>query len=267
MKTLGDYQNWMKALQDSALEKYSIKSNPSLEEVFKEPRLVIVITHATALSWIPIVSVLTNEACQNGGADRIPRSIVDRWFYSNPFTQKVAAYITQSETPQNFEQILESFLSIERTDVVLFPEGAHSFFGNPSELQEFRSDRYLELAVRAGCPILLCAHQGSEHWSLPVQIPAGFSSLLTLLAPFAPFFTEALNKKGHINLPIPQKKIADFRVACELYHPVLKANQLATEDSARKTQLAEESQKVRTRLIELLNELLSDKPDTKDVTP
>lgn len=251
MRQLSDYVEFLRALKSSVVEKVDFQSDPDLIDILRNPRLLIVPNHATPLSWIPFMCVLADEAVKNGGGDRIPRGVADRWFYSNPLTKLLAEYLTQSEKPQNFEELVSSFRESDRSDLVIFPEGANSFFGSVHEVGLFRSHKFIEISIRCQAPILLVAHRGSENWSLPLQFPKEWGNYLL---PFSKFFGNAVLQGTSLNIPIIPHKLPKFAMACRLYVPELYESDLSQNEDEKKEQLRNESDKVR----DLMNEMLSD---------
>ncbi len=248
-RQLSDYSEFLTAIHKTWIEETDFKSTPDFMEVMKEPRLVVAINHSTPLSWLPAMSALTLEAVKSGGGDRTPQGVVDKWFYSNPLTKIVGEYLSQSDHPQTFDELLANFSQAERTDLVVFPEGANTFFGDVHAVQEFRSSRFIELAIRAQAPILVVAHTGSENWSVPFQIP---NEWIEFVQPFSKFFGEGLMKYRSLNLPFFLKRIPVFRVRCALYRPSLQSADLASDPQDRRVQIRTEAEKVRQMMIDLL---------------
>ncbi len=253
MRTLVDYQEFLQALIKSFAERVEFKSQPEIKKIIQEnTRLVAVVNHATPLSWIPAMALLALKVIEVGGGHRIPRGIVDRWFYTNPFTKVLAEYLTQSDHPQSFEEIVESFGKAQNTDLVIFPEGAYTFFGAVHEVQQFRSNRFIEIAIRCETPILLVVHKGSEGWSLPLQLPSEWGNFVL---PFSKFFGEKLMKSEPLNVPMMPQKMENFRMHCELYTPSLKISDLSEDTEIKKQQLAAEGQKIKDMMNERLQTL------------
>ena len=252
MRELREYEPLLKALNASICEKTEIHSEIPLEQIMKQPRLVVAFNHATALSWIPAIALLTEKIVEAGGGDRIPLGVVDKFFYSNPITQGIAEYITQSKFPLGFDELLASFQKRDRTDLVIFPEGAQTFFGDPDKIQDFRSPRFLELAIRAQAPILLAVHRGSEAWNMPLQLPQEWGAWLL---PFSAFFGKGLMQSGLLNVPFRLKKIPLFSMKLHLYSPALYESDLSENENERRHQLQEEAEKVKALMQEMWEEL------------
>jgi hypothetical protein len=243
MRNLQDYEPFLRALHSSISQDSQIETQIPLNQMMQMPRLMVVLNHATPLSWIPAISLLAPEAASNGGGDRIPMGVVDKFFYSTPLTKPIAEYVTQSKEPLGFEELLAHFQAEERRDLVIFPEGARTFFGDLTQIQAFRSPRFVELAIRAQAPILLAIHRGSETWNLDLPLPREWGALLM---PFSRFFGQGLLEAGALNLPILLKKIPHFRMKLHLYTPDLQAQQLSENEPERRLQLETEAQKIRS---------------------
>lgn len=253
MRTLIDYQEFLQALIKSLADRVDFKSSPELTEIIKNnTRLVAVANHSTPLSWAPAMALLALKVIEAGGGDRRPQGVVDRWFYSNPFTKVIAEYLSQSDHPLSFDELVEKFSNSEKTDLVIFPEGAYTFFGGVHDVQKFRSSKFVEIAIRCDAPILIVAHKGSESWSLPLQLPTEWGSFIL---PFSKFFGDKILKSEPLNIPMVPQKMERFAMACELYQPTLKMADLSEDSEVRKAQIEAEGQLIKDRLNQILKTL------------
>jgi len=250
LRTLGDYNPVLKALFDSIVEKSLFQSEMPLEELLRNPKLLVIMNHSTPLSWIPSVSFLCNQVVAAGGAHRKPRGIADRWFYTNPLTTLLAEYLTQSSKPETLDELIRHFSAAQDTDLVIMPEGANTFFGDLSKIQPFRSPKFIEISIRTQAPLLLVVHKGSENWSLPVQVPQFWSLYLSMIAPF---FSQQIQSGKHLNFPFPVQKIQDFRMSVRLYNPKLYESDLSAHPLERKSQLEAEAEQIREIMQEMLD--------------
>lgn len=252
MKPLNSYAALFKALYLSICEKAELHSEIPLERILKNPKLIVAINHATPLSWIPAVTFLTTKAVEAGGGDKVTFGVIDRVFFSNPLTKPIAEYITQSDHPRGFNELKGHFESLDRANLVVFPEGARTFFGDLSQIQEFRSPRFIELSIRTQTPILLAVHKGSENWNLPLQLPREWGAFLM---PFAPFFGKNILNFGALNIPLRLHKIPRFSMQLHLYMPSLYESDLAENEHERRHQLNEEGEKIRALMQEMWEKL------------
>ncbi|PWU15602.1 MAG: hypothetical protein C5B49_11565 [Bdellovibrio sp.] len=267
MKKLSDYQPFLTALLRSCTKEIHFTAREPLNEVLRQPRLVCAVNHSTPLSWIPPICLLTEKACEAGGGDRVPRGIIDKFFYSVPLLNKVAEYLTQSDHPQGFEEILQDFTGRERTDLVVFPEGALSFFGDLRQVQPFRSPRFLEIAVRARAPILLAVHHGTEEWNSLIPIPHEAAPYVSMVSKF---FGRKWEEENFLNIPINFKRLERFSMATQLYRPKLTGSQLAEDPQELREQLAAECEKIRALMQSLYEDLAAKAakvPPSRDSAP
>jgi 1-acyl-sn-glycerol-3-phosphate acyltransferase len=243
MRKLREYEPYLTTLLSLVAPKTTVTSEPSLQQIFEqENKLIVAFNHAAPLSWIPAVSLLTKEVVAAGGGDRIPRGIMDSFFFQFAPLKPLAKWITQSDENLNFDQLVENLATADQTDLVVFPEGSNCWFGSSHEIQEFRSPRFIELSIRTGAPILLAVHSGSESWGQVIKFPPTYSAII----PFLPSWAQrGISKNGVVNMPMPPVPLEDFRMHCEIYRPKLKVEELAEDKHERKKQLQEEAQVIR----------------------
>lgn len=244
MRKLIEFEPYLTTLLSLVAPNTTLTSQPPLSEIFeKNKKLVVVINHAAPLSWVPAVSLLTKEACKSGGGDRLPRGIIDQFFYQFKPLRPVAKYVTQSDEYLNFDQLIEHFHKAEQADLVIFPEGSNCFFGPSDEIQKFRSPRFIEIAVRAEVPVLVVTHAGSEIWGQVFKFPPTFSAIIPFLPPWA---QKGIASQGLVTMPTFPVPLDDFRMDCELYIPKLKESDLSEDKHERRAQLEKEAEHVRT---------------------
>lgn len=257
MRTLASYEPITSMVLHWITKETKFRCRPKLGEILQEnKRLVVAISHSSPLSWLPAVCLLNAHVCARGGGQRRPLGVMDRAFFHIPGIDKIAQLLTQTERPLAAHELIEHFELFENMDLVVFPEGSNCFFGRPDELQDFRSPKFVEIAVRVGAPILICVHRGSEPWATTVPIEEPIVDRLGFLPKFATdFLEERLRKKGQLAIPLWPKKIEKFSMLCELYRPELNAEDLSQDKMERREQLRQESDKIHARMQELLNEL------------
>lgn len=242
----------MQGLLRSTCADWELSCEPSLDHLMKYPRLIVIFNHSTPFSWVPAMALLATECAKSGGDDRIARGIVDRFFYSNPMTLQIAKYITQSDKPLNFEEIVDSFKDQERTDFVILPEGANTFFGDLQKIQDFRSSRFIELSILCQAPILLSVHKGSEIWAQNIHVPHQVGSIVSKLSPF---FGKKIKEHQNINLPFVYRRVPKFKMKCELWMPPLYESDLYADPYQRKQQIEELGQEVKIRMQEMFDSI------------
>jgi 1-acyl-sn-glycerol-3-phosphate acyltransferase len=248
VRKLADDIEFLRALKASLIQESNFQCEPELSAVLRNPRFIIAPNHATPLSWIAVMCELADQAMLAGGGDLVARGVADRWFYSNPFTKAIAEYLTQFDRPLEFEELIEFLKDAERTALVIFPEGANSFFGNVNEIQPFRSTKFIELSIRCQAPILLTVHKGSEGWSIPLPIPKEIGDAIL---PYSRFFGEKLQQLQALNWPLWPQKVQKFSMVCRLYMPALYEGDLAEDPLLRRQQLANEAEEIRLLMEEM----------------
>lgn len=246
MRKLGEYKIYLDVLLLAAAEKTEFTSAVPLEKVFAEhPKLIVTFNHAAPLSWIPAMSLMTKASCEHGGAERLPRGIMHKFFFDIPFLKPLAGYITQSEDFMGFEDLVAHLATAPQADLVVFPEGSNCFFGNPREIQDFKSPRFLEIAIRVGCPLLLAVHEGSESWGLPIPIKDEWKIALGFLPDK---FSSALLRTGIFTAPMPPMRMKKFKMYTDLYFPELKKEELLEDETKRREQLWLEVEKLQNKM-------------------
>ncbi len=193
-------------------------SEPKLDLILSEhPRMIVIFNHSSPLSWIPAPCLLASHINARGGGGRTPIAVMDRFFFKVPGLRQVARYITQSPRPLSFDELVGHFEKLKTADLVLFPEGSNAFFGEPSEIQPFRSTRFVEIAMRTKTPLLLCVHRGSENWAKTIRIDQ--SRLRRLPKFFGKLLGRRLKAGGMLTLPVFPKRMPIFAMRCEIFRP------------------------------------------------
>lgn len=253
-RKLSDYETVTSFVLSLVAKDTRFKCRPSLDRILQEnAKLVIVISHSSPLSWLPAPCLLAAHSVARGGSGRIPIGVMDRFFYSVPGLKELAQFIGQSETPLGFDELLHHFQSLEKADLVVFPEGSNCFFGDPMELQPFRSSRFVEIAIRTKTPMLLCVHRGSESWGKTVPLDPDAVTKLPLPEMLTKFLGDRLRQTGLLTIPFPPQPMPLFSMLCELYTP---ATPILSDDPVMaKEQIAREAALVHQRMRELLTEI------------
>jgi len=259
MKKLADYESVLRQVRRLIAETTFFHSEPSLDEIFaSHPRTIVALSHGTPLGWLPSIAVLGLEALACGGQARRPLGVMDDFFFRVPMIRELAHWITQAERPLSYQDVSERFRREEGCDLVLFPEGSNCFFGPPEEIQDFRSPRFIELALETKAPILIGVHCGSESWSTTLPVPETLVSKVSLLPEaVANFFEKRLRKTGLFTLPLLPRPMERFKLRCELYRPRLSYEALSRDPGERREQLSAEGENVRRRMSEMRKEILN----------
>jgi hypothetical protein len=259
MRKLADYEPVISQVMRLCAKETRFECEPPLAEVLAEyPQLMVAMMHATPLSWLPSISLLALETASRGGRQRSPMGVMDNFFFHLPGLREVARYLSQSDKPLSYHELSARFRDAGDIDLVLFPEGSNCFFGPPDEIQEFRSPKFVELAIETETPLLLGVHTGSENWAKTLPIPQLWIDKLDLLPAFASSFLEKrLRQSGLLTLPVLPLPMERFTMKCELYKPTLTKVQLATDLDERRSQIRAEALLVRDRMRAMLAALVS----------
>lgn len=259
VRCLAEYEPLMTQAMELMANETQFECNPPLGEVFQRySRLIVAINHGTPLSWLPAVSLLATNACARGGEKRVPLGVMDRAFFHIPFVRELARLLTQTDRPFTFEELAQRFSERGDIDLVVFPEGSNCFFGRPEEIQEFRSPKFVELAIRTESPILVCVHYGSEKWARTIRVPGELVDHLKVLPQFIfDFLEKRIRQTGLLALPMPPLPMEKFVMRAELYHPKLGYQDLSNDPVERKSQIRQEAERVRAKMREMLERLKS----------
>lgn len=256
-KRLKDYLPLLEQVRQRVIKEHRFDSQDILSKIYRrDDKVVTVMNHSTPLSWLPAVSLLAtliSDKCGGDASLRLPVGVMDRFFFNVPLLKQLAEYLTQFETIPSFDEIIKKFES-GYTDVAIFPEGSNCFFGEGEQIQNFRSPRFIELALKLQAKVCLAVHRGSEDWAHAMQFE---DHNFPLKAYLPGWLNEKLNQNGVLMLPMLPKKVDCFRMTCELYEFDLKASDLSPYQDERMQQLWIESDKVRLRMQEMFDSLAS----------
>jgi hypothetical protein len=257
MKRVREYEPVLSQLMLWMARDTRFRCRPKLADVLsRHERLVFAISHGSPLSWLPSVSLLSAHVNARGGGHRRPVGIMDRVFFEMGLTRRIAQYLTQSERPLSFGELVQSFMTGRCDDLVVFPEGSNCFFGDPGVIQEFRSSKFVEVAIRAKAPILVCVHKGSEKWATALSVEKQFVDRLDWLPKFAwDFLEHRLRANGLFTLPLWPAPMDKFEMLCELYEPTLDESDLSEDPGLRHEQIRSEGEKIRALMMRMLAEL------------
>jgi hypothetical protein len=251
MRKLKEYYSIAQSLVRLSCENFDFASDPPLGEIFSaQPRTVCVLNHASPLSWIPAIGLLCKISCENGGAERVPWGTMHRMFYQWPLLREVATYLSQSDHSFSREELMQEFSRAENTDLVLFPEGTNCFFDRADKIQDFRSVRFIEIAVRTRSPILIVVHAGSENWSFPVEIG---QKLLPLIAVLPPVIRDRALASRILAIPKIPGKIENFRMRCTLHLPQLEITEVAGAEG--QSRISAEAQVIQEKMKSMLRDI------------
>lgn len=223
----------------------------------QHPRLMVIMNHGPLLGPAPALAALVRVMAHNGGGRRAPFGVAWRGLYQVPGLRQLASRFTQASGDMDADEVLDRLMAGSFSDCVLMPEGDLCNAGNGVDVQRFRSHRFVEVAVRAGIPVLLLAHTGSERLAQPVSVPssAGF-----MVGRLPEHMRRAISQSGVVSVPwLLGGRIPRIGLACELVEPELSAADLTAKDSAQQVSAA--GRRIRARLQRLVNHLVLDVGD------
>ena len=181
----------------------------------------------------------------HGGGNRKPTGIAWRGFYKLPIYKQITEYLTQTASPLDYQACKSLMSEKVFNDMIILPEGTNCHYFDGHTLQPFISPRFIELSIETQTPLLLFIHQGSEHWSIPVNIP---KLLMPLVSMLPRRYKQGLERSKLINIPHMLKgSIPELNVVCKLYQPSIHPSALRDKAFSRKL-IEQESLKIRSMM-------------------
>ena len=231
-----------------------------MREVFAEhPQLVLAFNHGPAAGPVLIVAGYLRFIEEIGAGERRHFGVTWKAFYDLPVIKHLARFITQTEEVFDTAGYIEQLRNGTYNDFMVAPEGDHCNFGNGFDIQPFVSHGFVEIAARAGVPICVVTHQGSEAWSTEIPLAEEASHSLGRWLPQR--WRKQLDRTGILSIPwFPFTPIEAFKMRYDLYHPKVTAAQLdaATTRAERLALLEPDAEAVRSIMqagVERLREL------------
>lgn len=250
MKTLDDYQPYLRPLSRYLAREVEFFCEPDLETILnRHPQLIVVASHGSPWSWLVLPCYLSTKVVDNGGGRRVPLGIYHQALYQIPFVKALIQFISQEDLAPTYDRVRDLLRQGKVNDVVLLPEGMNSFFGNVDDLRKFKSFRFIELAWELQLPLLSVVHLGSEGWSLPVPL-----SPIKSLIPRQ--FRRHIDVEGDLfNLPFLLRPMKSIKMHCELIQLDNLPNYHSLLPKQRRKVIKEEGEKFRDRMFQKLEEI------------
>ena len=221
------------------------------------PKLVVAMNHGPMAGPLAGSVGIMNQYFKHGGRDRRPVIIAWRGFYKIPLIKHVVRYMSQVRNPPNLDGFVKRLTEGDATDLFVMPEGENCSFGNGLDIEPFLSPRFVELALKAGTPIMIAVHIGSEQWSNIVPVSQRFDPLLKYL-PRKSY--ERIRESGQVNVSLAGlKKIPELTMYFRLYQPSMTREDLQREDSNEL--LEKESARIRSIMQAMVDEVVSTQED------
>ncbi|NRB39455.1 MAG: hypothetical protein HRU20_13460 [Pseudomonadales bacterium] len=248
MRSIEEFARWGYWLRAFTLDKLSIyPGDDAVREILENnPKLVIAMNHGTASAPSYVNPALMDVLLKNGGAKRHPVGVVWKHFYKVPGLKQAMTYLTQVDRPLSFDEFVEKFSHKDCSDFMVMPEGENCIFGDGIAIQPFMSSRFLELAIRTECPVLLAVHYGSHVNVKTRTISKKQAGWIKKVMPVA---GEKVEASGMLTLPnFLGGKLPELKMAFELYQPQLTLDDLPADKDECKALLNEEAQVIRAKM-------------------
>ena len=253
MKTIADYSPIAAVLKPLYFKQALIADHSDdLAKILSEnPRLLVMGNHGSALGLTAATVGLLELLRRHGGAKRKPLVVTWRHYYKIPLIKYPISYLTQTDKALSAEQFVSTFIKGGFSDLLVYPEGENSMFGDGVTLQPFLSPGFIELALKIDVPILIVAHTGTRRFAREIPISRRGARLFRFLPKRS---QEQLQRSGSVNIPRffsgPAQKLT---YSFALYKPSLTLDELAALDAThRKEALWRESDRVRDQLLEMM---------------
>ena len=231
MRTVKEFSGFSAFLRRSYVDKVSrYPGSEDLSCILTEhPRLVVAMNHGPMAGPLAGSVGIMHQYFKSGGQERRPVIIAWRGFYRIPLIKHVVRYMSQVKNPPNLDGFVKRLTSGDATDLFVMPEGENCSFGNGRDIEPFLSPRFVELALKAGTPIMIAVHLGSEQWSNIVPVSNRLNPILRYL-PRKSY--ERIRDTGQINFSLlASKKIPELVMYFKLYQPQMTEEDLDREDS------------------------------------
>ncbi|PCJ34386.1 MAG: hypothetical protein COA99_14665 [Moraxellaceae bacterium] len=254
MHSVEDYAAVGQMFKGVCFKKLTLSpSSDDLRGIFNaNPKLVVAMNHGPSISPTYIAIAVGNLYLENGGAERKFMGVIWKYAYRIPGFRKAAQLITQVDEAVNFDGFLALFQNTEANDFFVMPEGENCAFGNGYDVEDFLSSRFLEVAIRAEVPVLLCVHYGAHLLGKAVTI----SDRATKLFQWMPKKNyERLQLTKTLNVPWPRGRLPELQITFKLYHPSLTLNDMSADKTERTKQLNREGDSVRRLMQEMVETL------------
>ncbi len=265
MRSIEDFSianYFLKKYYTSDIEIY--KHSDDLETILKQhPKLVLAINHGSAAAPAPVLAGICDNFLKHGGAQRKPLMIVWRTFYKVPLIRHLVKYLSQVDEGLSAKEFLHKFQHEGFTDLFVLPEGENCMLDDNEHIAPFLSPKFIEFAVKANCPVLVVAHEGTEKMSTPIEFEENHMRLFKWL-PLPPRHLNIFSRRKILNYPhFFETNIDRIVLYYKLFIPTLTLEQLSHDAEQLRTQLNAESDKVYQLMSEMKKTLVADNGKAK----
>jgi hypothetical protein len=238
-------------------ERVEIDQRELNRALAEHPRLIYVISHGGAISWLPIYTALMSKIAEHTPERRAVGTFHKAFWKTAP---PLVRFISGTDRHLTYPELLEAMIE-QRSDFWAFPESENSLYGDLRAIKAFRFFRFIELSVAAQMPMLLVVHSGSERWYRPFNVRGALRGAAQLL-PQALYSGFGFDKSRFLasvdgealNVPLPVGRLA-LRIKTELHLPARFEQGYATDPEMRARELREEAARIRARMQGLSDEL------------
>ena len=231
MRTVDDYSLSMAFLKKAYTKRVSLhESSDDIQAILSEhPKLVVAMNHGPMAGPVAGSIAMMDQYSKHGGNKRVPMIIAWRGFYHIPVIKHFIRYLSQVRMPFKLDGFVKQVTDNGVTDLFVMPEGENCTFGNGLDIEPFLSPKFVELALKAGTPILIAVHTGSEQWSNIVPVSKRLNPLLKYLPKKS---YQSLQQAGQLNMPpLRLSTIENLQVAYKLYQPTMTKSDLELDNS------------------------------------
>ena len=223
------------------------------------PRLVIASNHGPTFGPLASMAGLMKHVDSIGHGHRRFFGVTWRGFYRLPLTREFATLMSGSSGVFSVEEFAETLREGPHNDFLVMPEGDNCNFGDGFEVQPFLSSGFIEIALRAGVPILVVANQGTEAWARVFEVEAYTQSPWMSLLP--PRWRERVQDTGRVAITNPLRgRIDTLRFSFQLYQPELSLEELPADRHERRERLQREGAVVRERMQAMVSRMAALEP-------
>ncbi|MFE8071248.1 hypothetical protein QQM79_09320 [Marinobacteraceae bacterium S3BR75-40.1] len=253
---LESFRAWIERVRPLLCEQLiPLTPMAELEEMLRiHSRLVVILNHGPMLGPAPALIGMAELMLRAGGGQRYPFGITWRGFYRLPGMRTFMQWFTQTDEPPNVDSATQRLKEGPWTDCCIMPEGELCNVGNGVDVQPFLSSRFVEIAVRAGCPVLLLAHHGSGQLARTLSLPDSLAGAGRFLPKH---LGRRLQQTRTLSVPwLLQPRLKALRVDWELFWPELEEADLEGPDAEQRVNA--QGRKARARLQLMVNRLVLD---------
>lgn len=247
MRTFSNYKTFGKALESLWLGNIQIDpQSEDLGEIFEQhDKLVVACNHGPTFGPVAGTAGFVHHINNVGGGDRVGFAVTWKQFYDIPLIRQAARYITQIKKVESAEGFADRLKNGPYNDFWVAPEGDNCNFGNGLDVQPFLSPGFVEIAIRAGVPILVAMHQGSEDWAINLNINPRVQKAIGKL-PVPARYKERLQETNTFSITnLFKGKLDNFTMSFALYQPTITVEELAEDKAERREQLWKEANNIR----------------------